>query len=756
MDRGRQSGYPDAPRQVPIHRTMRLPRLLAALTEFCRRRAVWVLLAGLAPGMTTVNAWADAPPSPWDDYQIIMYQEQTPRRWEGLRALGVTAGKVIGSRAEVFDAGAITRAIEPLLQAKMPWYVENIATDFYSAYHRWTPEHPNDVNWRFQTLQAQHRRDRADRSVFIREPSLSDPAWLRRVQARLADNVRFFAPYRPLYYNLADEAGIADLAAAWDFDFSPFSLASFRDWMRDQYGSPAALNAEWDTHYDAWDEVIPPTTTEAMRRADQNFSPWADFKAWMDEAFARALRDGTDAVHAADPAAVAAIEGAQIPGWGGYDYTRLAHAVDLMEIGDAGNNAEIVRSLNPAMKLLTTSFGSSAAENHWIWRELLLGGRGLIIWDEGADFVDNEGRPGARASVVAPLYAELRSGIGAQLIAAAPHFDPVAILYSPASFRTFWMLSERLKGDAWTGRGSAKEAEDNALRASVRQTASRLAHLGIAPRFISPAQIEGGELRSAGLHALLLPHAIALSDAEVSAIRDFIGHGGAVAADVEPGTFDQHSRRRASPPLADLHDRGIDALPQSMAAMAHFVEHAAVTPLFRLTHGDGSPVEDVDARVFYNGAATIVALQRDLPVTGPPVAEEIQLTFPAPAFVHDMRGEGWTSAERLSITLDGITPALLVLARSELPPPAVAAPAIVHAGETAEIRLTGSAVNEAVHIDIVGADGKVAQRYSGNAVLRDGSAVWSVRFGTGDAGRWTVRAQGVLSGGRVSVPLEVR
>ena len=55
-----------------------------------------------------------------------------------------------------------------------------------------------------------------------------------------------------------------------------------------------------------------------------SLAPWSDFKEWMDEAFARAVRAGTDAVHAADPGALAGIEGAQIPGWGGYDYTPAA------------------------------------------------------------------------------------------------------------------------------------------------------------------------------------------------------------------------------------------------------------------------------------------------------------------------------------------------------------------------------------------------------------------------------------------------
>ena len=107
---------------------MRLPLTALAL----------ILLAGRTVAAQTAS-------SPWDDYQIIMYQEQTPLRWEGLRALGVTAGKVIGLRNEA-DAGRIARDVAPLLQAKMPWYVENIATDLYAAYHRWTPEHPNEVN----------------------------------------------------------------------------------------------------------------------------------------------------------------------------------------------------------------------------------------------------------------------------------------------------------------------------------------------------------------------------------------------------------------------------------------------------------------------------------------------------------------------------------------------------------------------------------------------------------------------------------
>ena len=54
--------------------------------------------------------------------------------------------------------------------------------------------------------------------------------------------MRAQSKYRPLFYNLADEAGIGDLAAAWDADIAPASLAAMRVWLRTQYPDLAALN----------------------------------------------------------------------------------------------------------------------------------------------------------------------------------------------------------------------------------------------------------------------------------------------------------------------------------------------------------------------------------------------------------------------------------------------------------------------------------------------------------------------------------
>ncbi len=257
---------------------------------------------------------ARSPDPSWSDYEIIIWQPQTPARLAGLAQLGVTAGQIFGERGRL-DPAKIPQEAAPFLALHLRWYIENIATDFYAAYHRWQPGHP--VTWLFDEAKRRHRREPANIAAFIRTPSLADPAWLRRIARRLSQHVRAYAPYRPLYYSLADEAGIADLTAAWDFDFAPASLAGMRVWLKQLYGTLTALNREWETRFPDWDAVVPMTTDAALKQPGENFAAWADFKAWMDVAFARAVGAGTEAVHAADPSARAALEGAQPPGWGG-------------------------------------------------------------------------------------------------------------------------------------------------------------------------------------------------------------------------------------------------------------------------------------------------------------------------------------------------------------------------------------------------------------------------------------------------------
>ncbi len=607
------------------------------------------LLACLLPAVPAAAA-------PFDSYELIMWQERSPAQIDGLKRLGFTGTKLRAT------GGAIDAAELAAHEASgLPWYLENVATDFYSPYHRYTPG--KAVTWLFDAAKARRRAEPADTGVFLREPSLSDPSWLARISARLQDLVQRQSRFRPLYYDLADEFGIGDLAAAWDADIGPASLAAMRDWLRTQYPSLPALNAEWGTRFERWDDVTPELTDQALRRTDDNFAAWADFKAWMDLAFARAVRAGTDALHRADPEALAGLEGAQVPGWGGYDYGLLAPAVDVMEIYDAGNSMELARAFNPRLIALRTSFG--AGDRAEMWRQLLQGGRGTIVWDEADSVVGPDGSALPRGQELAAAVAAIRR-VAPDIMGSEPAADPVAVLVSQASFRTQWLLDRKPGGPAWSDRDAAREYEDNPWRAARRETLQRLVGLGIRPRLLSSGMLEGGALN--GARVLILPHAIALSDPEVEAIRAFAGAGGTVLADTEPGLFDGHSKLRRAAPLAGVARvpeamlrTGAPPAPDVLDNTAGLLAAAGVFPRAVFRAPDGSRATGIEARWFARGETELLSLQAAQPHAA---AAQIQIEFTAPATVTDLRRGGPArSGQRLTVALDSAEPTILSLRR---------------------------------------------------------------------------------------------
>ena len=173
--------------------------------------------AGAATGIQPSSARGNA----WSDYHAIIWQPQNAANCAAFKQLGIDAAALIPEDRER-PAENVERRIAPLTNCGLSLYVENIATDFYSAYHRWSPDKP--VNWRFVEIKRAYQDDQQDRRAFMRDPSFSDPEWQKKIRDRLTETVRAYRAHRPLFYNLGDEPGIADLSAFWDFDFSP-SLA---------------------------------------------------------------------------------------------------------------------------------------------------------------------------------------------------------------------------------------------------------------------------------------------------------------------------------------------------------------------------------------------------------------------------------------------------------------------------------------------------------------------------------------------------
>ncbi len=719
------------------------------------------------------NLLATPRDSTWWDYMTIMWQDNTAASFDVMKSLGVNAGKSPEHSASLPF---------PLLQSDLRFYVENIATDFYAAYHRYRADRP----YNFDLLRAKelYKSDRTSKQALKREPSLSDPAWLNTVRERAIRSAHVYAPYRPLFYNLGDESGIAELAGFWDFDFSDYALDGMREWLKERYGTLNALNHQWETQFEQWHDVVPDTTPEAMKRADDNYSSWSDHKEWMDISFASALKMGADAIRSVDPHAYVGIEGAQMPGWGGYDYARLAASLQMMEPYDIGDNIEIIRSLNPELAFVTTAFAQGAWEKHRIWYELLHGARGHIIWDEKYEVVGKDAVIGPRGKEVAPYWNELHDGIGALLINSERQAGPIAIHYSQASMRSEWMRVQKPKGDAWIERMSWTERKDSDFL-RLRESYCRLIEdEGLQYNFVSYGQVEGGELLRSGYRMLILPHSSALSSAEANAITSFVQQGGTLVVDGDAGTYDDHCRRLPQSGLAAVLNGAVgrgrvvrmDALNYHQQrlvgketalrqAMSEALRQAGVRPTYQVVGADGKSVTGVEIHEFRNGGVTIIGLlsnpQLSVDELGPPEfrsnqrfekKQKLKLIAPALQNAVDIRAsKALGEVKEVSVTLDPYEPRLIAYSSTPLPAIVLHAPETIVRGEAGSFGITVAARSDAkvhiFHVEVRNPAGQLIEYYSGNLRGPRGSAEKRLPIALNDQpGQWTMHVTDILTG----------
>jgi len=345
------------------------------------------------------------------------------------------------------------------------------------------------------------------------------------------------------------------------------------------------LNAEWETAFARWDDVIPFTTDEIKNRmasgqalprgkpdwqdlealhfdpapAQQsptrwNFSPWADFRTYMDGSLAEALDDLRQTAHGVDPQTPVGIEGTQMPAaFGGYDLWRLSRVLDWVEPYDIGNARQILGSFMPGRPIITTVFENDTAHaRRRLWHLLLEGDRGCIVWwsEDCIDFHSADDALTAKAKALAPALREMTSPLAQLFLRAEPERDPIFILYSQPSLQVDWLLESTVDGSTWLRRFSSFEAANNHAAQARDGWLKALEDLGYSPQFISAEQIEAGQLAAGSDAALVLSSAYALSEKELRQLSQFASGAARerLFFDEWPGTFDQHGKLLRTPP----------------------------------------------------------------------------------------------------------------------------------------------------------------------------------------------------------------
>lgn len=543
---------------------------------------------------------------PWDDYRTIMWigdaagkdPSRLPLFKQRLEEMGINTAMVFGDASPEFWAAN-----------NFPYYVENVVNrglclKFSSRAADW------------EALVTAWARTR-DTNSLVRDPSLDDPAWIDWSRKQVLNNARINQPFKPVAYDLRDEISITISANPFDYDFSPHALNAFRQWLKTQYPTLDALNQQWQTEFASWDAVLPFTTDQIKNRLASgdalprgnpdwqavqkiqlvlsdarrqptrwNFSPWADFRTYMDLSLARTLDCLRTAIHTIDPGAPVGIEGTQMPSaFGGYDLWRMANALDWIEPYDIGSAREVLGSFMPGKPFLTTVFEKEThLASRRLWHLLLQGDKGCIIW-WSEDCIDWKSPDYALTPRAKPLIPALKEMTGplARLFMHAPRLhDPVAVLYSQPSIQADWLVESCVDGSTWLRRFSSYEAGHN-RQVRVRESWLKLLQdSGYSPIFVASEQVEKGYLERQNIRALILPEALALSDVEGAQIQKFMtnGNGSRVAfSDGTPGVFDAHGRLRPRSPLEDY-------FPASLSSESAFAADASKSTTTKRREGD--------------------------------------------------------------------------------------------------------------------------------------------------------------------------
>lgn len=426
---------------------------------------------------------------------------------------------------------------------------------------------------------------------------LFNPDWLEETRQKALAAVRNHQPYAPFGYTLGDECYVDAFTKGGRFSASPTAWKRFREFLKKLYDDDLDhLNRQWETEFPGWDDVFFSSDRELLRSFD-NPSPWTDFRMFIADVFAGIFRGLRQEMRQLQPGALVGWDGCEeYSSYDGIDWWEFTRDMDI-NVVYAGStlggtngctnrsfNAQAVASFNPQapcsgafMNSVHYHYGPEFSS----WYLLLHGYNSVWWWhathpDPECGALQWSLEPGWIASGVAAALQEIRQGADLLLTHARKVTSPVAIHYSACNFHASTLESgtgnhinnigittaEFFLADKTIGRTIKADAELEAMFGGITPAGHYapahknfhllLRDLGLQPQIMARQQIEQGSLQRPACAVMILPFVAALSEAEVTALRDFVAEGGLLIADYHCGIRDLHGKVRPQPALDEL------------------------------------------------------------------------------------------------------------------------------------------------------------------------------------------------------------
>ncbi|OGV64357.1 MAG: hypothetical protein A3K19_17190 [Lentisphaerae bacterium RIFOXYB12_FULL_65_16] len=591
---------------------------------------------------------------------------------------------------------------------------------------------------------------------------------------------------RTAFWKVHNEFGYHD-AKVWDY--SPGSVAKYRQWLQSRYTTIAAMNQAWRTTFADFAAIEPPRDTKTLSAALPNWLEWRRFTCWN---FGNYFKTTGDLIRQVLPGAAVADNFYRTTSIDGWDVFELARQDDYMayDLYACGRWPELSAALDvgrcgaAAWDKPFLLMEYHAGPNHWApvvrGRDLLIEAnlalaresRALMwyMWRPGGGgreqgihgMLDSQGRPTERYTAVAkvsaftdrlaPLLLRTRTPADIGVLVSSD-----SVFYAYANRKSTWAELNRI---------------DNL---TLFLTANRMQFAQIDPVWVASHDL--GRFK-----VVLVPSLPVLSDELLAKLRAFADAGGVVVLHPDSGLTDGVGQPRPDCPFGSesqttelwtvralktasgeravenvgkgklIHcaweipsDRKDSELfsRRAQAYGAFLTETTGVQPTLDVVAAGAVPNTDIDARLLRADSATLIFLtafadapSRDVRVSIP------GLKTPGPAWLLRPDSAGVTRLEVAATQTGGefvvptVDPAALVLIDNAWQPlVGFEAPGTFHPGQT---------VDGVVTVDNAG-----AETVAGTVQL-SGPAGWACEL-AGDAG-----FTNLAPGARASVPVRIR
>lgn len=379
----------------------------------------------------------------------------------------------------------------------------------------------------------------------VRSPCFSSDSYRKELADRIRERA---AACKYDFYNvrlhwLGDECFLGSTVC-----YSPSCLKAFRAELAATYGTIDSLNAEWESAFKAFDEVMPCQLSELRSR--DNLAPWLDHKMHMCRSFAANWIGGAkDVLNEVSPGSACGPTGTQ-KGGHGFDWAELMKHIDAIGYYD-GCQRKLIHDFADAYGrgVLAGQCGGGYTDaqfdfepyNYSTMWSGLLNGSNLAYHYYGAA-IDGDMTMTSNMLYWATSMRELKGGIG-KLFLASEEPCEVAALHSQNS------LFVAMGTEGVTGWHSSQSSWWRIL-----------SDLKIPFRYVTREMLEKGI--DTKYRVLVMPAVHALSEKERISVCSFLRRGGRVVADLAPGRFDEHGRLVTSGPLSGV---GIDVIGADLA-----------------------------------------------------------------------------------------------------------------------------------------------------------------------------------------------